>query len=227
MLRSCCPPSPCTRLSRALTTMRPPTRPAPVGRHRALPGRHQQPGGRGALPTFTMIRLTGSAAGFTPAAHPPGTRSLPPANQPSPSVLTGSEPSQRKAASLLRATHVRQVSGRLGIEGASTTRSLSLCLSVSLARTRASGSAARPSHRQGRFTPSRAIPRSRWPPSFTGPLHQPRAGIPAGTDEMLLSVISFRMAPRGAEPTYRASTPARSLTLSAPADFPPSPPQPD
>jgi isoamylase len=35
-------------------------------------------------------------------------------------------------------------------------------------------------------------------PSFSGLPQQPRAGIPAGTDEMLMSVISFRLAPRGA-----------------------------
>ena len=44
---------------------------------------------------------------------------------------------------------VRQVSGRFRNRGASTTTSLSLYLSVSLARTRASGSAARPSHCRG------------------------------------------------------------------------------
>ena len=82
MPRSCCPPSPCGRLSRPRTTTRTPTRPAPISRHRALPGRHQQPGARGASPTFTMIRLTGSAAGSTPTAHPAGTRSLPPATTP-------------------------------------------------------------------------------------------------------------------------------------------------
>jgi hypothetical protein len=38
-------------------------------------------------------------------------------------------------------------------------------------------------------------------PSFSGPLHQPRAGIPAGTDKMLMSFISLRMAPRGAGTT--------------------------
>jgi hypothetical protein len=70
-------------------------------------------------------------------------------------------------------------------QGASTTESLSLFLSVSLARTRASGSAARPSHRRGRFTAARD-PAPQWSPSFTRPLHQPRSGIPAGTDEMFV-----------------------------------------
>ena len=146
MLRSCCPPSPCGRLSRPRTTTRTPPRPAPIGRHRALPGCHQQPGARGALPTFTMIRLTGSAAGCTPTAHPTGTRSIPSATTPGQNRRARSEPPLNRAASLLSTTHVHQVSGRLRNRGASTTTSLSLYLSVSLARTRASGSAARPSH---------------------------------------------------------------------------------
>ena len=54
-----------------------------------------------------------------------------------------------------------------------------------VARARASGSAARPSHRRGRFTSARD-PAPRWSPSFTGPLHQPRSGIPADTDEMFV-----------------------------------------
>src|SRR5450755_338345 len=146
MLRSCCPPSPCTGLSPARTTTRTPPPPAPVSRHRAFPGCHQQPGAHGALPTFTMIRLTGSAAGFTPTAHPAGTRSIPPATTSGANIRTWSEPPSNRAASLLSTTQVRQVSGRSRNRGASTTTSLSLYLSVSLARTRASGSAARPSH---------------------------------------------------------------------------------
>ena len=101
MLRSCCPPSPCGRLSRPRTTTRTPPRPASIGRHRALPGRHQQPGARGALPTFTMIRLTGLAAGCTPTAHPTGTRSIPSATTPERNSRTRSEPPLNRAASLL------------------------------------------------------------------------------------------------------------------------------
>ena len=56
----------CAGISPARTTTRTPPRPARISRHRALPDRHQQPGAHGALPTFTMIRLTGSAAGSTP-----------------------------------------------------------------------------------------------------------------------------------------------------------------
>src|SRR5450755_835465 len=99
--RPCCPPSPCTELSSAPTTMRPPTRPAPTNRHRALPGCHQQPGARGAFPAFTMIRLTGSAAGCTPTALPTGTRSLPSATTPRISSQAQSEPPPKPAASWL------------------------------------------------------------------------------------------------------------------------------
>ena len=84
---------------------------------------------------------------------------------------------------MLSTTQIRQVSSRCRIRGASTTSLLSLYLSVSLARTRAFGSAARPSHCRERLT-SGARSRASAVPSFSGPLHQPGAGIPAGTDEM-------------------------------------------
>jgi hypothetical protein len=66
-------------------------------------------------------------------------------------------PSSR-ARSLLRPTHVRQVWGWSANRGASITALRSLCLSVSLARTRASGSTARPSRCQGCSTAVCAIP---------------------------------------------------------------------
>ena len=94
-----------------------------------------------------------------------------------------SEPPLNRAASLLSTTQIRQVSGRCRNRGASTTSLLSLYLSVSLARTRASGSTARPSHCRERLT-SGARSRASAVPSFSGPLHQPGADIPAGTDEM-------------------------------------------
>ena len=62
----------------------------------------------------------------------------------------------------------------------------------------------------GTLHPRARDPAPKVAPSFTGPLHQPRAGIPASTDEMLSSVISFRMAPRGAGSTCKASTTPRS-----------------
>ena len=94
-----------------------------------------------------------------------------------------SEPPLNRAASSLSTTQIRQISGRCRNRGASTTSLLSLYLSVSLARTRASGSAARPSHCRERLT-SGTRSRASAVPSFSGPLHQPGTGIPAGTDEM-------------------------------------------
>jgi hypothetical protein len=147
-LPSCCPPSPCAGLSPARTTTRTPSRPGCVTRPRALPGRHQQPGASGALPTFTVIRSTGSAVGSTPAAHPRSNRSVSPASGPR-SLRARSDLPSSRARSLLRTAHVRQVWGWCANEGASTTALLSLYLSVSLARARASGSTARPSRCRG------------------------------------------------------------------------------
>ena len=128
-----------------------------------------------------MIRSTGSAAGSTPTAHPESTRSISPASRRSCIARTRREPPSNRAASLLSATHIRQVSSRSRSRGASTTSSLSLCLSVSLARARASGSAARPSRCRGAFTAD-ARSRAAAAPSFAGPLHRPGAGITAGTE---------------------------------------------
>lgn len=76
-----------------------------------LTGRHQRPLAPRALLTFTMIRSTGSTAGFTPAAHPEGNRSVPPA--------TGSGSMNRNrrgspiyaATPLLPTAHIRQILG--------------------------------------------------------------------------------------------------------------------
>ncbi len=77
-----------------------------------LTDRHQRPVAPGVLPTFPMIRLTGLAVGFTPAAHPEGTRSVPPATG------SGSMNRDRRgspihaATPLLPAAHIRQILGR-------------------------------------------------------------------------------------------------------------------
>jgi Magnesium chelatase, subunit ChlI len=109
-------------------------------------------------------------------------------------------------------------SSMLGTRSTSpTTRSLSLYLSVSLARTRASGSAARPSHRRGRFAPRRAIPRP------GGPQLRRAAASARGRHPQparmrcCSSFISPRMAPRGAASTSKASTTPKSSTPSTPA----------
>ena len=171
----------------------------------------------GALPTFTMIRLTGSAAGCTPTAPPASTRSLPPATTPS-----VNEPGVERAA-------VNQ-SGIVAVDDpcppgfGSLLKSrgfyhqFALALPFGLASTHAGVWQCRPAvTSSGTLHPQRAIPRPGRAPSFTGPLHQPGAGIPADTDEMCSSVISFRMAPRGAGSTCRASTTPRSSTPSTPA----------
>jgi hypothetical protein len=93
----------------------------------------------------------------------------------------------------------------------------SLCLSVSLARARASGSAARPSHRRGRFTPQRAIPRPGGPPASPGRCIGPDPASQPARMRCRSSVISFRMAPRGAASTSKESTTPRSSTPSTPA----------
>jgi hypothetical protein len=73
LLLTCCPPSPCTRLSRARTTTRTPPRPGAVSRRRACPPCCWPPHGMGGtrpLPTFTTIRSTSEPPSCTPAASP-------------------------------------------------------------------------------------------------------------------------------------------------------------
>ncbi len=166
ILRPCCPPSPCTGLSPARTTTQTRPRPGRIGRHRALPGR-QGLGAPEALPTFTVLRLTGSAAGSTPAAHPGSNRSVSAATKPEPPQAWSDPPSSR-ARSLLRPAHVRQVWGWSANEGASTTGSLSLYLAVSLARAWASGSTTRPSRCRGCSHRWVHDPAPRLPPASPG-----------------------------------------------------------
>ena len=77
-LRGRCLPSPCRRLSRPRTTTQTPPRPTPSAGDepsrawRGVPGS----GERGALPKFTMGRLTGWVASFVPATSPRVRRSL-------------------------------------------------------------------------------------------------------------------------------------------------------
>ena len=70
-------------------------------------------------------------------------------------------------------------------------------------------------HVVGTLDLRRAIPRLGHP-SFSGPLQQPRTGIPTGTDEMLMSVISFRLAPRGADPAFAISRGSRDASPLTP-----------
>ncbi len=73
LLRACCLPSPCTRLSRARTTTEAPPHPRAVSRRRAcpsLPWLGSGEGGSGMVPTFTMYRSAGSVPSSSPAASP-------------------------------------------------------------------------------------------------------------------------------------------------------------
>jgi hypothetical protein len=96
-LRACCPPSPCGRLSRPRTTTGTPPRPATPSRRRACPPPAWLAGGKGgrrAVPTFTMSRLTGSAPSYSPAASPRVRRSPSPwpPSRPSDSLLESRPP---------------------------------------------------------------------------------------------------------------------------------------
>ncbi len=158
----------------------------------ATPRAHQQtarlarppsrPGAHGALPTFTVIRLTGSASGFTPATHPQSTRSIPTATTPdSPDAEQDHQVKERSRCCQTAHPPDRRP---LPDKGASTTSSLALCLSVSLARTPSSGSTAAPLRRRGALAAGARF-HATTAPSFSRPLHRPRTGITAGTESSL------------------------------------------
>src|SRR5215217_3399795 len=72
-LRTCCRPSPCTRLSRARTITAAPSPPKAPSRRRTCPPPARLAGGKGSLgrvPTFPTHRLTGTVPSFSPAASP-------------------------------------------------------------------------------------------------------------------------------------------------------------
>lgn len=113
-----------------------------------------------------------------PLQHIRGTVAASP-RPPRPAHPTWSGSPSDRANPSLRPTRIRQVRGRFLDKGASNANSLPLCLSVLLARTRASGSATRPHFvsaldHAARFRDTIAL-------SFNGPLHQPADGIPADT----------------------------------------------
>jgi hypothetical protein len=168
MPRSCCPPSPCGRPSRprdyhadsATSHARRPASglagPPPAARRaRDASHVHHDPFdrvGSWLYPYSTSGEHSQSLAGHHAQVDKPGVERAA-VNQSG--VVAVDDPCPPGSGSFLQSR-------------ASDTSSLSLYLSVSLARTRASGSAARPSHRRGRFTPRRAIPRPGWPPASPG-----------------------------------------------------------
>ena len=67
VLLTCCPPSPCGRLSRPRTTTGTPPRDNAISRRWACPGCCAR-ADEVAVPTFTDFRLTGAVSSYTPAA---------------------------------------------------------------------------------------------------------------------------------------------------------------
>jgi hypothetical protein len=217
MPRHCCPPSPCGRLSRPRTTTRTPPRPTPISRHRALPGRHQRPGAHGALPTFTMIRLTGRQLAVPLQRF---RRALAVSRRrPRRARSAGRGASRHKSGRRRRCG--RPMSARFGvgsaIEGLLTPVRLR---STFRSRLHARGRLAVP---PGRYVVGGASSRGARSRARTAPqLHRTAAsarGRPSNRHGMRCasSFISFRMAPRGAGSTSRASTAPRSSTRSTPA----------
>src|SRR6266508_4905771 len=73
VLRTCCRPSPCGRLSRPPSTTAAPPPPKTHSRRRACPPPAWLAGGKGSprrVPTFPTSRLTGAVPSFSPAASP-------------------------------------------------------------------------------------------------------------------------------------------------------------
>src|SRR5215216_2296528 len=73
LLRACCRPSPCGRLSRPPSTTAAPPPPKAHSRRRACPPPARLAGGKcdlGRVPTFPTSRLTGAVPSFPPAASP-------------------------------------------------------------------------------------------------------------------------------------------------------------
>src|SRR6266508_1151449 len=73
LLRACCRPSPCGRLSRPPSTTAAPSPPTAPSRRRTCPPPVWLAGGKGGpgrVPTFPTHRLTGTVPSFSPAASP-------------------------------------------------------------------------------------------------------------------------------------------------------------
>jgi hypothetical protein len=131
-----------------------------------------------------MIRLTGSATGCTATAHPRGTRSVP--------AATGHEPSPWPERAAVPESGIVAVADPCPpgfgpfIVSSGFYHRFAFALPFGLASTHAGVWQCRPAVTlSGRLTSGARFHASAVP-SFTGPLHQPGAGIPAGTDEMFV-----------------------------------------
>ena len=215
---TCWPPSPCTRLSRARTTTRPPPRPQAISRHRACPPPRWKRDGKGrprTVPTFTAHRSARSAPSYTPAASPRLRRRL---SARPPHRLLEPAPESTRLLESGRALHPGPYPPDLSRRhryGASTTDSLALRLLTLLAGPGPSGSTG-PSRRcRGCSRPPRRSP-DQAASSFTRPLRRPGGGALPSPHEYT--------APRGAPSRWCQSFPVRaSRDISIPRTTPPFP----
>ena len=131
-----------------------------------------------------MIRLTGSATGCTATAHPRGTRSIP--------AATDHEHCPWSDRAAVEESDIVAVDGPCPpgfgpfIVSSGFYHRIAFALPFGLASTHAGVWQCRPAVTlSGRLTSGARFHASAVP-SFSGPLHQPGAGTPAGTDEMFV-----------------------------------------
>ena len=151
---------------------------------------HRHTGAPGALPTFTMIRLTGSATGCTATAHPRGTRSIP--------AATDDEHRSWPERAAVMKSGIVAVDGPCPpgfgplIVSSGFYHRIAFALPFGLASTHAGVWQYRPAVTlSGRLTSGARFHASAVP-SFTRPLHQPRGRHPSrhGRDVVILHLLS-------------------------------------
>jgi hypothetical protein len=179
---------------------------------------HRHTGAHGALPTFTMIRLTGSATGCTATAHPRGTRSIP--------AATDHEHRPRSEHAAVKESGIVAVDGPCPpgfgpfVVSSGFYHRFAFALPFGLASTHAGVWQYRPAVTlSGRLT-SGARSRASAVPSFSRLLHQPGAGIPAGTDEMFIILHLLSHGASWRSPDYYGGSvppPRHRLTTSFPS----------
>jgi hypothetical protein len=165
-----------------------------------------------------MIRLTGSATGCTATAHPRGNRSIP--------AATGHEHSPWPERAAVEESGIVAVDGPCPpgfgpfVVSSGFYHRIAFALPFGLASTHAGVWQYRPAVTlSGRLTSSARFHASAVP-SFSGPLHQPGAGIPAGTDEMfvILHLLSHGASWRSSDYYGGSAPPPRHrLTTSFPS----------
>ncbi len=151
-----------------------------------------------------MIRLTGLAAGCTPYSPSDGHSQSPAGHH-----ARTEQPDAERAAVKQGGIVAVDDPDPPGFGSLKKSRGfyhqIAFALPFGLASTHAGvGSTARPSHCRERLT-SGARSRASAVPSFSGPLHHPGPAFQPARMRCLMSVPSFRMAPRGAGSSFWAS----------------------